>query len=284
MSSSQKVTLITGANAGIGLETAVGMAERGFVVVMGARNEAKGQAAVQTVQGRVPGARVELLTLDLASLASVRAAAAELLERHDRLDVLINNAGLILGDRRVTEDGFEQTFGVNHLGHFLLTHLLLDRLKSSAPARVVNLASDAHRMSSGLDFDDLMRERRSYAGMPVYGDSKLANILFTRALATRLEGTQVVTHAVHPGVVRTRFAADGDVKGFFATLVKLSGPFMLTAAKGARTSLHVATSPQAGECTGLYWAKSKQRRPNKAALDDAAAERLWTVSAQLVGA
>lgn len=282
--SDSKVTLITGANAGIGKETARGMAERGFTVVMAARSLDKGQAALDEVREKVPGAKLELLQLDLASLASVRQAAATFLERHDRLDVLINNAGLILGDRRTTEDGFEQTFGVNHLGHFLLTDLLRARLEASAPARVVNLASDAHRMSSGLDFDDLMRERRSYAGMPVYGDSKLANILFTRALAKRVQDKGVVVHAVHPGVVRTRFAADGDVEGLFASLVKLAGPFMLTPEKGARTSLHVATSDEAGACTGLYWAKSKKKRPTKHALDDAAAERLWAVSEALVAA
>lgn len=278
----QRVALITGANTGIGLETARGMAERGFEVVLAARDKAKGEAALADIRSTVKDARLGLLELDLSSLDSVRRAATAFLEAHRRLDVLINNAGLILGDRRETEDGFESTFGINHLGHFLLTNLLLERLKASAPSRVVNVASDAHRVSKGLDFEDLMRVRRTYAGMPVYGDSKLANILFTRELARRLEGTGVVAHAVHPGVVRTRFAADGDVEGLFATLVKIAGPFMLTPAKGAQTSIHVATSEQAGACTGLYWAKSRKKAPTKYAQDDDAARRLWEVSAELV--
>lgn len=280
--SNSKVALVTGANTGIGLETARGLAERGYTVVMTARNREKGERAVAEVQQSTGNLKVDLLDLDLASLASVRAAAAAFKARHSQLDLLVNNAGLILSERSETEDGFESTFAINHLGPFLFTAELLDLLIASAPARVVNLASDAHRMSSGLDFDDLMRTRRSYAGMAVYGDSKLANILFTRALARRLQGKGVVAHAVHPGVVRTGFAADGDTKGAFALLVKLGGPFMLSAAGGAKTSLHVATSDEAGQCSGLYWAKSRKKRPTKAGQDDDAAERLWQVSEALI--
>ena len=275
----ERVAVVTGANVGIGLETARGLARQGYRVLMAARSAQKGEAAVAAVKASVPGAAAELLLLDLASLASVRAAAAAVAERAPHIDVLVNNAGLILSDREVTEDGFEATFAINHLGHFLFTTMLMARLAPGA--RVVNLSSEAHRMSKGLDFEDLMRERRSYQGMAAYADSKLANIQFTRALARRLDGRAVV-HAVHPGVVRTGFAADGDVKGAFAVLLKMAGPFMLTPAKGARTSLHVATSDEAGAVNAKYWAKSKIKRPARPAEDDAAAERLWAVSEGLV--
>ncbi len=276
------VCLITGANSGVGLETARNLASRGATVVMCARDRGRGEAALRDVQQSTGSDSLELLDLDLASLDSVRAAAASFLERHDRLDLLINNAGLILSERQTTQDGFESTFGINHLGHFSLTTLLLDALARSAPARVINLASEAHRMSRGLDLDDLMYERRSYNGWRAYGDSKLANILFTVELARRLEGTGVVAHAVHPGVVGTGFGRDGDVSGIMGRLIKLAGRFMLTPAQGARTSLHVATSDAAGACTGKYWAKSKQKRPTSYGRDEAAARALWERSEALI--
>ncbi|MBL4686555.1 MAG: SDR family oxidoreductase [Nannocystaceae bacterium] len=277
-----KVCLVTGANTGIGRETARGLAQQGATVVMAARNRAKGEEAVADIKASTGNDKVELLELDLASLSSVREAAKTFLASHDRLDLLVNNAGLILGDRRTTEDGFESTFGINHLGHFELTRLLLDTIKRSKPARIVNVASDAHRASKGLDFDDLMVERRPYKGIGVYADSKLANILFTRELARRLEGSGVITHAVHPGVVRSGFARDGDVKGVLGFLVKVFGPFLLSPADGAATSLHVSLSEDASTSTGEYWARSKRREPRKPALDDAAAKRLWQVSEKLI--
>ncbi|MCA9713221.1 MAG: SDR family oxidoreductase [Myxococcales bacterium] len=277
-----KVCLITGANSGIGRETARELARRGATVVMCARDRGRGQEAVDDVKQSTGSDAVTLLELDLASFASIRAAVARFTASHERLDVLINNAGLVLGDRRMTAEGFESTFGVNHLGHFLWTTLLLDLIKRSAPARIINLASEAHRMSRGLDMDDLMFERRSYNGWRAYGDSKLANILFTSELARRLEGTGVVVHAVHPGVVGTGFGRDGDVGGVVGWLIKLAGPLLLTSAKGARTSIHVATSDEAGERTGLYWAKSRTKRPTRFAQDDEAARRLWERSEALV--
>jgi len=277
-----KLCLITGANSGIGLETSRELARRGATVVMCARDHRRGQAAVAEVKQSTGSESVELLDLDLASFASIRAAVANFLERHNRLDVLINNAGLVLGDRRTTEEGFESTFGVNHLGHFLWTKLLLDTLKRSAPARIINLASDAHRMSKGLDFTDLMYEQRKYNSWKVYGDSKLANILFTRELARRLAGTGVVVHAVHPGVVATGFARDGDYQGIVGWLVKVAGPLLLTPAKGARTSIHVATCKEAGETTSMYWAKSRTKKPTAYARDDESARILWERSEALV--
>lgn len=278
-----KTCLVTGANTGIGLETARSLARNGARVFMTARSEQKGLAAIADVERTVPSADVSLLSLELSSLDNVRAAAAAFLAQSDRLDVLVNNAGLILDERRTTAEGFEATFGINHLGHFLLTHLLLDALKAGAPARVVNVSSEAHRMSPGLDFGDLMFEQRRYRGMPVYSDSKLANILFTRELARRLEGTGVTAYSVHPGAVGTSFALDGDVKGWFATLVKLGRPFLMTPAKGARTSLHCATSAGVESHNGAYFARARPRRTNAAGRDMDAARQLWAVSERLVG-
>jgi len=278
-----RICLVTGANVGIGLETARGLAQQGATVVLACRSRTKAEAAAEDIRSTVAGANVELIDLDLASLDSVRAAAAAFLANHDRLDVLVNNAGLILTDRRETAEGFEMQLGVNHLGHFLLTHLLLDALKAAGSARVVNLSSMGHQMSRGLDFDDLMYTRRTYRDVAVYGDSKLANILFTRELARRVEGTGIVAHAVHPGAVATSFGGDGDAKGWFGLVLKGFGWAFATPAKGARTSLHVATSDDAGRSTGEYWASRKRKRPSKQARDDAAARRLWEVSEQLVG-
>ena len=279
-----KVCLVTGGNGGIGLETALGLARRGATVVVAARNPDKGQAAVQSVIARSGNPKVEFLQLDLASLASVRRAAAEFLGRHDRLDILVNNAGLILTRRETTEDGFEATFGVNHLGHFLFTDLLLDTIKRSAPARIINVSSAGHAMTTGLRLDDLMFTKRRYIGTRVYCDSKLANVLYTTELARRLEGTDVVVHALHPGVVRTRFAKDGDANWLWNIGTKIGGPFILSPEKGAATSLHVATSDEAGAVTGKYWAKSRLKRARLPKNEPEVAAELWRLSAELVAA
>lgn len=278
-----RICLVTGANTGIGLETARSLARLGATVVMTARDVDKGRAAVEEVRRTSDNDDVELLELDLASTASIRRAAASFLDRHDALHVLVNNAGLVLSERRTTEDGFEATFGVNHLGHFLLTWLLLDRLKASAPARVVNVASDVHRASMGLDFDDLQREKRRYIGLAAYNDSKLANVLFTRELARRLDASGVVVHAVHPGAVKSGFSRDGDTQGWFKAVMDLGRPFMITPQQGARTTVHVAVSDDAGQTTGEYWYRRKRRTPSRHARDDAAARRLWEASVALLG-
>lgn len=277
-----KQVLITGGNTGIGKATAIALARMGAAVTITTRDLAKGQEAVADIRRASGSDAVEVMRLDLASLADVRRFAAEYLEGHPQLHVLINNAGLILSERSETADGFETTFGVNHLGHFLLTHLLLDRLKASAPARIIVLSSDAHHMVSGLDFDDL-QARRSYRGLRVYARSKLANALFVLELAERLRGTGVTVNAVHPGVVRSGFGLDNDTSGLMKLYLKLAGRFMLTPEQGARTSIHVATAPELETTSGMYFAKSKLRRPSRAALDRAAALRLWEVSEQLTG-
>ncbi len=279
-----KICLVTGANSGIGLETARGLAQQGATVVMTARSIERGEAALSDVRQSTGSSRVSLLHLDLADLASIRAAAETFSAGHSRLDVLVNNAGLMLGDRRETADGFEMTFGVNHLGHFALTLLLLPSIEAAAPSRIINVSSAAHKAArGGLDLDDLMFTRRSYSPMAAYSASKLANIHFTRELARRLEGRGISVNALHPGVVGSRFASDGDFKGLFSNLYGLARPFMLTPAKGARTSLHVATSAEGGQLSGAYFARQRPARVSTAAQDDDAARALWTLSEALTG-
>jgi NAD(P)-dependent dehydrogenase (short-subunit alcohol dehydrogenase family) len=279
-----KTVVVTGGNSGIGVETAEALARMGARVIVTARNADKGRAAVAGIVQRLGGdAQVQLVVFDLADLSSVRRGAEEILEQAPRLDVLVNNAGLVLSERHETVDGFEATFATNHLGPFLLTNLLLDRIKASTPARIVNVASTAHNTArKGMPFDDLQSTKR-YRGMRVYGESKLANILFTLELARRLEGSGVTANSLHPGTVRTGYGADGDARGFLAFGIKIAQPFFLSPAKGARTSIYLASSPEVAGVTGKYFVKCKERRPRRWAEDPEAAQRLWQVSAELVG-
>jgi retinol dehydrogenase-12 len=276
-----KTVIVTGANSGIGFETAVALAGFGARVVMTARDQAKGDAAARAVQARVPGADVHLMLLDLASFASVRAFAEAFLARFDRLNVLINNAGLILDRRRLTEDGNEMTFQVNHLGPFLLTNLLLDHLKASAPSRVVNVSSVTHRGAS-IDFDDLQSEA-SFGAMKAYAMSKLCNLLFTRESARRLYGTQVTANALHPGSVRTGFSGGGDTR-LLSIGWKIISPFLISAKRGAKTPVYLASSYDVEAVTGEYFVRSRRATPSANARDDEVARRLWEVSEELVGA
>jgi len=277
-----KVVAITGANSGVGLETARALAADGATVVMTGRNPAKGAAAVDDVRRSTGHDDVHWVDLDLASFRSIAAGAQEILDRWNRLDVLVNNAGLILSERLVTEDGLEATFQINHLGHFLLVQLLRDRLAASAPARVVNVSSEAHRAAPrGLDFDDLQSEG-SYRGLPVYAKSKLANILFTRELSRRLAGTGVTANALHPGTIASGFGRDGDVKGFFAVLLKVGAPLLTSPGDGADCQIFLARDPSVAEQSGLYFVKRKPRTPSRAGRDDDAAGRLWDESERLV--
>ncbi|HEX4528370.1 MAG TPA: SDR family oxidoreductase [Acidimicrobiia bacterium] len=278
-----RVVLITGGNAGIGKETAVALASMGARVVFTARDAARGTAARTEIRTRSGSDEVEVMALDLARFASVRDFAKRWGDEHDQLDVLVNNAGLILNSRRQTDDGYEMTFQVNHLGPFLLTQLLRDQLVAGDDARVVNVASDAHSSARrGLDFDDL-QSTRHYRGFRVYGKTKLANILFTRELARRWAGTGVTANAVHPGFVASSFGRDGDTGRFGALLFPLLKPFALSPEQGARTQVYVASAPELAGITGGYWVKSAPATPSAAAQDDAAAARLWEVSEELVG-
>jgi NAD(P)-dependent dehydrogenase (short-subunit alcohol dehydrogenase family) len=279
-----KTVIVTGGNSGIGEATAVALARAGARTFITARDRGRGGKAVEAIREASGSDQVELVVFDLGDLASVRAGAAEILDRCPRIDVLINNAGLVLTDRSETVDGYESTFAVNHLGPFLLTELLTDRLVASAPSRVVNVASTAHRSARrGLDFDDL-QSRQGYKGMQVYGSSKLANILFTTELASRLSGKGVTVNSVHPGTVATGYGRDGDTRGLLAFGLKVIKPFILTPEKGARTSVFLASSLDVAGVTGKYFVKCKARKPSAAAQDEAAAHRLWRVSEELVGA
>jgi NAD(P)-dependent dehydrogenase (short-subunit alcohol dehydrogenase family) len=276
-----KTALITGGNSGIGKETAVALAALGARVAIASRNTTKGEHARREIEERT-GADVEVLSLDLASFASVRTCAAEFIATHDRLDILVNNAGIIVRRRDVTEDGHETQFQVNHLGHFLLTSLLRDLLVASAPARVVATASDAHRFARrGVRFDDLEWEKRRYGiGFECYSTTKLMNILFTRELARRLEGTGVTANAVHPGFVASNFAREGDTGRLGNAAMVLGRPFAISNEKGARTTVFVASAPALNGVSGQYFAKSRFANPTRAAANDDTAAHLWKVSAE----
>lgn len=276
-----RVVLVTGATAGIGLEASRALARAGARLLLVGRNPERGARALALVREAAhPGAPPpELLLADLSSLAEVQRLAAEVRARHPRLDVLLNNAGQVYEQRTLTPEGHEATWATNHLAYFLLTHLLRPALEAAPRARVVNVASEAHR-SGRIPFDDLTRER-GYSAWGAYADSKLANILFTRALARRLAGTRVTTNALHPGVVRSHFwSHTGPALGLFA---RLASPFMVSSEEGARTSVYLAASPAVEGVSGEYFKRSQRARPRQNALDESTAERLWQVSAELTG-
>jgi NAD(P)-dependent dehydrogenase (short-subunit alcohol dehydrogenase family) len=271
------VVVVTGANSGIGRATVEGLAAAGCTVVMLCRSAERGmeaQSAIELATGNCP----ELVLGDLADPASVRQAADAIASSHPKVDVLINNAGGYFPRRTETADGLEMTFAVNHMGAFRLTHALEPTLQRGS--RVVNLSSWSHR-DGKLDWSDVQRLRRRYWGYQAYSDSKLCNILFTRELARRWDDRGVLVHAVHPGVINTGFAQDEP--GFFNRLFKLGAPLLGTPESGAATSIHVATSEEAGRSTGRYWAKSRIKQPSRAAKDPSDAERLWELSVSLRG-
>jgi NAD(P)-dependent dehydrogenase (short-subunit alcohol dehydrogenase family) len=271
----EKTVLVTGANAGIGRATATELARMGARVLMACRSAERGAEAQAAVVAEVPGASTELLIADLSSGEGVRALAAQTLQHTDRLDVLVNNAGVFTPSYIPTAGGLETQFAVNHLAPFLLTHLLRDLLVKSAPARVVTVSSEAHKRGQ-IRWDDLQGERK-YSGLQAYSQSKLANLLFNRELARRLGGTGVTANALHPGVIGTRLLFTG-----FAPL-RLLRPFLKTPERGARTSVFLASAPAVERLTGLYYINLEPARPSPAARDDGAARRLWRISAELTG-
>jgi retinol dehydrogenase 12 len=267
--------IVTGANSGIGRITAMALAGRGAQVFLGCRSVDKGESVAAPL--RAGGGKVEVLALDLADLSSVRDAAAAFLARDLPLHGLINNAGLA-GTRALTRDGFELTFGVNHLGHFLLTRLLEARLRASAPARVVNVASGAHRGARGIDFTVLREPARSPGALREYSVSKLANVLFTRELARRWAGSGVTAYALHPGVVAT-----GIWRRVPGPLRWLITRFMISPEEGAGTTIFCATAPELAGVSGRYYERQGESTPSVVAQDDALAARLWDESEKLVG-
>jgi NAD(P)-dependent dehydrogenase (short-subunit alcohol dehydrogenase family) len=274
-----KAVLITGGTSGIGKATAVAMAAMGADVVVTGRDPERGERALEEIRAQSTGGSVELLLADLAVQAEVRRLADEFRESHDRLDVLVNNAGLVQSERTETPDGIETTLAVNHLASFLLTNLLLDLLKKSAPSRVVTVSSEAQRWGA-MDFGDL-QSRRKYRGMPVYGMTKLANIMFTYELAERLKGTGVTATCVHPGAVNTRFGTNNG--GQMTLLFRLSKPFMRTPEKGADTVIHLASSWEVEGVSGKYYSDRNWIEPQEIALDPDARRKLWEASEDLTG-
>ncbi|WP_207957092.1 SDR family oxidoreductase [Rubrobacter tropicus] len=273
-----KVALVTGGTSGIGKAAATALAAMGADVVLVGRNPERGEEAAAEIRART-GGRVDLALADLSSQAEVRALADEFKKRYDRLDVLVNNAGLVQSTRSETVDGLETTFAINHLAPFLLTNLLMDLLKESAPSRVVTVSSEAERWGN-IDFDDL-QSRKKYRGFPVYGMTKLANIMFTYELAGRLKGTGVTATCMHPGAVNTRFGSDNS--GLFTIFFRLFKPFMRTPEQGADTLIWLASSPEVEGVSGRYYSDRKVIEPKKVADDPQARRRLWEESERLTG-
>src|SRR5438876_1258297 len=275
-----KFVLVTGGTGGIGKATAIGLAALGARVGITGRDQARTEAAAAGI-GAAPGSpAVDAFAADMSAQAGVRRLAAQVADTYPHLDVLVNNAGGFWAHRHLTADGLERTFALNHLAPFLLTNLLLDRLKASAPARVVTVSSGAQSMGR-IDFDDL-QGARSYSGQRAYNQSKLANVMFSNELARRLDGTGVTANSLHPGVVRSNFGAE-DQALWFAVLSRAILPLLKTPAQGAQTSIYLASSPDMDAVTGRFFANRKSNRPNTIAFDTEMTAELWNVTAALVG-
>lgn len=273
-----KIVIITGANSGIGFETAKALAEQGAQVVMACRDATRAEAALQSLKLAVPQAQAQLMSLDLSSFDSIRAFVNDFQSQFKQLDVLVNNAGLFPMSQQMTADGFEMQFGVNHLGHFLLTNLLLPELKAAGSARVVNVASMIHQIGK-IDFASFKGEK-PYKPLAAYGQSKLANVLFTRELAKRYTAEGISSFSLHPGGVGTNIAGRGFVR---RTLYRIFGGQM-TPKRGAQTSIYLATAPGIEKYSGSYFGQSSNKKDSsKRGQDMAMAEKLWNVSTELTG-
>ncbi|KAK0133745.1 Retinol dehydrogenase 12 [Merluccius polli] len=273
-----KTVLITGANTGIGKETALDLAKRGARIIMACRDAERGQAAVKEVVAGSQNADVAYMKLDLSDTKSIREFAEAVNQGEPKLNILINNAGIMSIPYGKTADGFEMQIGVNHLGHFLLTHLLIDLMKRSAPARVVTVSSMAHAWGD-MNFDDLNSET-SYDKKSAYQQSKLANVLFTRSLAKKLEGTGVTAYSLHPGVVQTELWR--HLNGPQQTIIKMVSPFTKTSVQGAQTSIYCAVDPSLENESGGYYSDCAPASCSRAAQSDESAQRLWEMSCELL--
>jgi len=273
---SGKTCVVTGANIGIGKETALGLARLGAAVVLVCRDQGRGEAAQREIKQKSGNDRVELMICDFSSQASIRQFAKDFIQQHERLDVLVNNAGVVLRERSLTEDGVESTFGINHLGYFLVTNLLIDLLKKSAPARIVNVASTGHKFAK-LDVD-AWPAGSDYSAFGAYANSKLANVLFTHELSRRLAGTGVTANCLHPGGVGTNLFR--PLPKFLQALIKL---VTISPEHGARTSIYLASSPEVEGVTGEYFVRCRRHTSSEASHNREAEQRLWVLSAQLAG-
>jgi NAD(P)-dependent dehydrogenase (short-subunit alcohol dehydrogenase family) len=272
-----RICLITGANSGIGKITAQELARKGMTILMVVRNAAKGEQARQEISTATGNKHIELYICDLSVQADIVKLARDIKTKHHKIDVLINNAGLVIPEHQVSADGIEMTFAVNHLAPFLLTHLLLNLLKNGHEPRIITVASEAHRFSR-LDFHELPSPAK-YNAWIAYGNSKLCNILFTRQLSKEVEKEGITANCLHPGVVATNFAAGNN--GITGLFFKLFRPFLISAEKGAETTIYLASSPEVKAITGLYFDKSKPRKPSKEALSNYNAQKLWETSINL---
>jgi retinol dehydrogenase 12 len=274
-----KTVVITGGTSGIGEVSAVALAKMGARIILVARDKARGDATLARLRDSAPGIAHNVYFADLLRLAEMKRVAAQISDHESRIDVLINNAGALFGRRRVTEDGLEYTFALNHMAYFVMTAGLRERLIASGPARIISTASAMHQNAT-LDFDDL-QSAKGFGAVKAYSRSKLCNILFTRELARRLCGTGVTANCLHPGFVATRFGDQSD--GLISPLVWLAKFFAMSPAKGAETIVYLASSPDVAETTGQYFYKSVPTRPSSWAQDDRSALLLWQLSTALAG-
>ncbi|MHA6483494.1 SDR family oxidoreductase [Paenibacillus sp. strain BS8-2] len=274
----QKIAMVTGANSGMGLATSIGLARAGMHVIMVCRNQARGMQALSSVQQNAGSGSAELMICDLGSLADIRRFAAAFNARGDALDVLVNNAGVVSLKRELTKDGFESMIGINHLGHYLLTMLLLDKVKQAEQGRIVVVASGAYKAGK-IRFDD-PHFSKGFNVASGYGQSKLANILFARSLAKRLKGTSATVNSLHPGAVATSIGVNRD-NGFGKSVHALLKPFFLTPEQGSETALYLSLSPEVAGVSGQYYYKKRMQSLSGKAADDEAAERLWKWSEEV---
>ncbi|MCB0754788.1 MAG: SDR family oxidoreductase [Flavobacteriales bacterium] len=277
-----KQVVITGGNAGIGKATAIALAKKGANVIITSRSESKAKAAVDEIKAASKNENIDFVLINLVDQESVRKAAEEIKSKCPKIDVLINNAGCYLSDLELSPQGIEGQFATNHIGHFLLTNLLLENIKAAGNARIINLASIAHKSTRALNFDDLNYEKEEYGGWKSYSRSKFCNILFTKELARRLEGTGITANAVHPGGVRTEIA-EKDANWYTKLGWIVMKPFMITVEDGAKTSIHLASSADVEGETGGYWVRSKKEWSNRPSQDPELAKALWKKSEELVG-
>ncbi|MFS1514077.1 SDR family oxidoreductase [Chengkuizengella sp. SCS-71B] len=274
-----KIALITGANSGMGLATTTEIAKKGATVIMLCRNKQRGEAALETAKQHSGSQNIELMICDLGSLESIRTFVSQFKEKYYKLDILINNAGVISLKRELTSDGFEMQLGINHLGHFLLTNLLLESLNNAEEARIINVSSGAHKIGK-IDLQDPFLTKR-YGLMKGYAQSKLANILFTKELSKKLSNTNITVNALHPGAVATNIGVNRKT-GFGKNLIKLVKPFFLSPEEGAATAIYLATSDEVKDTTGEYFYKKKIAFVSKVAQDNELAKKLWTWSEKQV--